>query len=183
MIGAPRIEGYAVISEDGMIADAHGRFPDALKREEDQRFYKEALDRVDVVVNGRHSGEQHPNSSTRRRLIVTRQVRALTFDPLGRNVILWNPQSVPFEDALKAFATPPRSIGILGGTDVFEIFLDHFDVFYLTRIAGVLLPAGRPVFRGVPERAPEDILSAHGLKRGEDVLRVEGLTIAAWTRA
>ena len=38
-----------------MLADAAGVMPDALKFEADQRFFERALDRVDVVVHGRHS--------------------------------------------------------------------------------------------------------------------------------
>ena len=178
---ALRIEGYAVVSADGMIADAHGVLPPSLIREEDQRFYLSALDRVDVVVHGRHSAE-NPRAPARRRLVVTKLVRALTADAALGNAILWNPAGVSFEDALAAFKTPLRSAGVLGGTDVFTLFLDRYDVFSLTRIDGVRLPGGRPVFRGVPEQTPEEILGAHGLRRQRDVLRASGLTIAAWSR-
>ncbi len=181
MTSSPRIEGYAVISDDGMIADADGALPPSLIREEDQRFYLSSLDRVDVVVHGRHSAE-NPRSPARRRLIVTTLVRALTADPPLGDAYLWNPRSVAFDEALATFGANTKSVGILGGTDVFTLFLDRFDVFYLTRITGVRLPGGRPVFRGVPQRTPEEILSAHGLVRGEDVLRAQGLTIATWAR-
>jgi dihydrofolate reductase len=177
-----RIEGYAVISEDGMIAGADGTMPPALMREEDQNFYREALDRMDVVVHGRHSGEQHPNAPTRRRLIVTRRVIALTSDPANPNAILWNPYTMSFEEALGAFERSVKAVGILGGTNVFELFLDRYDVFYLTRIADVRLSGGRPVFRDVPAKAPEEILAGRGLVRGEDVLRAKDLAIARWER-
>ena len=39
MRGPFRIEGYAIASADGMIADATGFMPDSLKIEADQRFY------------------------------------------------------------------------------------------------------------------------------------------------
>ena len=175
------IEGYAVISDDGMIADAGGVLPQALIREEDQRFYLGALEKVDVVVHGRHSAE-NPRSPTRRRLVVTKLVRALTADPAQGNAFLWNPDVPAFDDALKAFGVPIKSVGVLGGTGVFDAFLDRYDAFYLTRIAGVRLPGGRPVFHGVPGRTPEEILSAHGLVRGADVLRAKDLIIAAWER-
>lgn len=35
-----RIEGYAIISEDGMLADAAGTMPDSLKFEADQTFFE-----------------------------------------------------------------------------------------------------------------------------------------------
>jgi hypothetical protein len=181
MSGLSRIEGYAVISDDGMIAAADGQMPPSLMRTEDQRFYLNALDQVDVVVHGRHSAE-NPQSPARRRLIVTKLVRTLTADAALGNVFLWNPENVSFEDALQAFGLPVASVGILGGTDVFTPFLDRYDLFYVSRIEGVRLPGGRPVFRGVPERTPEDILVAHALEQHREVLRADGLTITAWTR-
>ena len=39
MPGPERIEGYAIISADDMIADADGHMPDALKVEADQQFF------------------------------------------------------------------------------------------------------------------------------------------------
>jgi hypothetical protein len=71
-----RSEGYAIVSEDGMLANAAGIMPDSLKFEADQHFFERGLNGVDVVVHGRHSHEQQPRSYLRRRLIVTRQVPA-----------------------------------------------------------------------------------------------------------
>ena len=55
-----RIEGYAIASVDGMIADATGFMPNSLKFEADQRFFLESLDRVQVVCHGRLSHEGDP---------------------------------------------------------------------------------------------------------------------------
>ena len=38
MIGLHRIEGYAIVSADGMIADADGAMPDAIRNDADQKF-------------------------------------------------------------------------------------------------------------------------------------------------
>ena len=66
------IEGYAVVSADGMIADGNGHMPDDLKHEPDARFFREGLDTAALVVHGRHSHEeQGPISDQRRRLVVT----------------------------------------------------------------------------------------------------------------
>jgi hypothetical protein len=35
-----RIEGYAIVSEDGMIANAAGIMPDSLKFEADRHFFE-----------------------------------------------------------------------------------------------------------------------------------------------
>ena len=66
------IEGYAIVSEDGMLANAVGIMPDSLKFEADRHFFECGLDGVDVVVHGRHSNERQPRSYLRRRLILTR---------------------------------------------------------------------------------------------------------------
>ena len=68
-----RIEGYAIVSAEGMLANAAGIMPDQLKFEADRRFFERGLDGADVVVHGRHSHEQQPRSYLRRRLILTRQ--------------------------------------------------------------------------------------------------------------
>ena len=63
MRGRFRIEGYAIASADGMIADASGFMPNSLKFEADQRFFLEALDRVAMVAHGRLSHECQPELS------------------------------------------------------------------------------------------------------------------------
>jgi len=180
-----RIEGYAVISEDGMIADASGLLPPQLIADADQRFFEDGLNGVDAVVHGRHSGEQHPNSAMRHRIIVTRTIAALVPDPVNPRAVLWNPEGAKFEDAIAALKVPIQSVGILGGTEVFGRFLDRYTVFYLSRIAGVRLPGGRPVFPHVPAETPEAVLAAHGLSNKGSILTdpAARLIISRWERA
>jgi hypothetical protein len=52
-----RIEGFVIISEDGMLADATGAMPLTLVIEADQRFLSDGIDRTSVVVHGRNSHE------------------------------------------------------------------------------------------------------------------------------
>jgi hypothetical protein len=68
---AGRIEGYAIVSEDGMLATAAGIMPGALKFDADAQFFEAGLNGVDVVVHGRHSEERQPNSPQRRRIILS----------------------------------------------------------------------------------------------------------------
>ncbi|HEY8441419.1 MAG TPA: dihydrofolate reductase, partial [Xanthobacteraceae bacterium] len=77
-----RFEGYAIISEDGMIADAAGHMPAVLTVEADQKFFQASLDRAAVVVHGRHSHEGGPRASARKRLIVTTRVAGFAPDPV-----------------------------------------------------------------------------------------------------
>ena len=127
--------------------------PETLKFEADQRFER-GLDQVDVVVHGRHSHEQQPHSHLRQRLIVTTRTAALAPDPSNAKAMFWNPAGASFDEALAALGPADRRVGIVGGTAVFGLFLDLYDVFYLTRAPGVRLPGGRPVFPGVPDQTP-----------------------------
>jgi hypothetical protein len=188
MISIPRprrIEGYAIVSEDGMLANAAGVIPDSLKFEADRHFFERGLDGVDVVVHGRHSHERQPRSYLRRRLILTRQVPAIAADPSNEKVLLWNPAGASFEQALAALGTPDGSIGVVGATEVFGMFLDRYDVFHLSQAPDVRLPGGRPVFPEVPTRTPEDVLASHGLSRGQrQVLdSAKGLAVVSWQRS
>jgi hypothetical protein len=67
-----RIVGFAIVSKDGMLANAAGVMPESLKFEADKKFFENGLDGVDVVVHGRHSHEQQPRSFMRKRLHGTR---------------------------------------------------------------------------------------------------------------
>lgn len=184
MTAARRVEGYAIVSEDGMLANAAGVMPDALKFEADQRFFEKGLDGVDVVVHGRHSHEQQPHSHLRRRLIVTRTVPTVAPDASNAKALLWNPAGASFEDALGALGVSAPVVGIVGGTEVFGMFLPRYDVFYLTRAPGIRLPGGLPVFPGVPAASPEDVLARNGLAAGpRQVLdAAAGVAVIAWRR-
>jgi dihydrofolate reductase len=180
-----RIEGYAIVSEDGMLANAAGIMPDSLMFEADQRFFERGLDGVDVVVHGRHSHERQRHSHLRRRLILTRQVPAITADPSNDKTLFWNPAGASFERALAELGAPDASVGVIGGTDVFGMFLDRYDFFHLSRAPDVRLPGGRPVFSEVPARTPEDVLASHGLHPSPlQVLDpATGLAVVSWQRS
>ena len=177
-----RIEGYAIISSDGMIADAAGRMPDTLKFDADQRFLAKALARADVLVHGARSIEPANMRSRRRRIILTRRVAGVRPDPHNANVVFWNPAGASLAESLEALGIAQGVAVVLGGTDVFGLFLPLYDVFYLTRANLTVLPGGRPVFPGVPARSPEDVLSEHGFQPGptETLDAENGLTLVAW---
>ena len=161
-----RIAGYAIVSTDGMLANAQGIMPDELKNDADQRFFSDGLDRAAVVVHGRHSHEGQPNSPHRRRLIVTRRVAATAPDPSHANSLLWNPNGAMLDDALHALGAPDGVVAVIGGTEVFGMFLAYpgYDAFHLSRAGRAHLPGGRPVFPQVPAQTPEQVLASHGLK-------------------
>jgi dihydrofolate reductase len=177
------IEAYAIVSADGMLADAAGLIPPALRIDADQHFFESGLDGVDIVVHGRNSQEVLSHSSTRRRIVVTRSISAIAADPSNRRAVLWNPAGASFEQALAEFPAPNGNVAVIGGPSVFEWFLDLYDVFYLSRAANVRIPGGRPIFADVPSRAPEAVLADHGLDNPRQELSDGGLTITGWRRS
>ena len=182
---AARIEGYAIVSEDGMLADAARIMPDSLKFEADQRFFERALDGVDVVVHGRHSQEQQKRSHLRHRLMLSRRTPAIASHPSNAKALFWNPAGASFEEALLALGYPGASTGVIGGPDVFAVFLDRYDAFHLSRAPDVRLPGGRPVFPEVPVRTPEEVLAAHGLVPDppQTLDPQASLTLVSWRRS
>ncbi len=167
-----------------MLADASGVMPQSLVFKADQEFFENGLDSVDLVVHGRHSQEHQRNAPLRQRLILTQRVADIGPHPTNPRALLWNPLGAAFEAAVAAFGVPIARVAVIGGTDVFGLFLDRFDVFHLTRVPGVLLPGGRPVFPDVPQRRPEEVLAEHGLH--PEPLRMldeeHGISLVNWRR-
>lgn len=180
-----RIEGYVIVSADGCLADATGIMPDELKFEGDLKFFTAGLDRSDLVVHGRHSEEDQPNSPKRRRIILTRGVQAIATDPARPNVTLWNPAGASFDAACEFAGLRSGTVAIIGGPDVFGMFMDRYDTFWLSQAPRVRLPGGQPCFPGVPERSPQQILAAHGLNPGEAQIldSAHGVRVTPWRRA
>jgi hypothetical protein len=181
-----RIESYAIVTEDGMLADAERTMPGFLQVEADQRFFQAGLDDAAVVVHGRHSHEGGPRAAQRRRLVMTRQIAALAPDPSRPRSLLWNPDGASLDEAWAALDAPPGVLAVIGGPHVYDFFLDvGYDAFHLTRVAGVRLPGGRPVFSAIgPGRSPEDLLAARGLVAGPRQVLDEaaGATLVTWLR-
>lgn len=179
------IAGLAIVSDDGMIADADGVQPTSLLLEADQKFFRDTLERADVIVHGRHSAEGGPGSERRKRIVLSRRLATAERDPANPLAVLWNPAGAALQVALSMIAPPRRRLAVIGGTDVFGMFLAlGYDLFYLSRASGIRLPGGRPVFPGIPPHSPEELLSRHGL--GPESSRIldaaADLTLTTWRR-
>jgi dihydrofolate reductase len=183
-MGLPRrIEGYAIVSRNGMIATADGAFPPELEVAADQRFFHASLERADAVANGRHSAERDAHAAARARLVLTRRIAALAPHPSNPKAVLWNPAGATLAQAWEALGIE-GTLAVVGGTEVFGLFLAiGYDDFFLSR-APVRVPDGRPVFPGVPAQTPEVLLAAHGLvERATRVLDERAaVTLAQWGR-
>jgi dihydrofolate reductase len=180
------IEGYAIVSANGMIADRNGHMPDRLKCDADARFFTEGLDSSALVVHGRHSHErQGPASDRRLRMIVSDRSLGFFVHPSIPNAWVWNPASMAFEKACRGMGVTEGKIAVSGGTAVFGLFLKiGFDAFHLSRAAKLVLPGGRPVFPEVPAKTPEQVLSEHGLRPAPVQMldREADVTLVSWKR-
>jgi dihydrofolate reductase len=179
-----RIEGYVIVSADGMLANAAHVMPDELKFEGDKQFFTAALDRADLIVHGRRSYEDQPNSPKRKRIVLTRRIAAIAPDPSNPKATLWNPAGASFEAACDFADVHSGEVAIIGGPDVFAMFMDRYDTFWLSQALRVRLPDGEPCFPGVPDKSPQEILAAHGLTAGTaQILDNAGdVSVTPWRR-
>lgn len=180
-----RVEGYAIVSADGMIADANGEMPSSIRSEADQRFFQDALDHAAAIVHGRHSHEGGPRASRRKRLVLTRQVAATAPDALYPNALLWNPVGATLDEALSELHVGDGTVAVIGGTDVFSQFLPLYDAFHLSRAAKARIPGGLPVFIEVgPNMTPEEVLTRRGLKPGprRELDPAASVSLVTWSR-
>ncbi|MGD9846655.1 MAG: dihydrofolate reductase [Variibacter sp.] len=180
-----RIEGYAIVSVEGMIADARGEFPPQLKNDADQRFFRAGLDSAAAVALGRITHDRERNLG-RRRLVLTRKVASLRPDADDPQALFWNPAGATFQAARLALGLRQGSLAVIGGTEVFGTFLAiGYDAFHLSRAAKAHVPHGRPIFEGVgTDATPEDKLRAAGLRMGPPRLLdpTAGVTLTTWSR-
>ncbi len=179
-----RVEGYVIVSADGMLADASRVMPKALKFKGDLEFFTSGLDGAAVVVHGRNSFEDQPNSPLRKRIILTHRVAALDRDPENERATLWNPAGASFENACAHAGVRDGTAAIIGGPSVFEMFFDHYDTFWLSEAPHVRLPGGEGCFPGVPKNSPQAVLEAHGLRPRETRIldAANDVRVTAWRR-
>ena len=116
---------------------------------------------------------------------MTRKVAALAADPENSKATLWNPAGASFDEACRRAGVTSGVAAIIGGPDVFEMFMDRYDTFWLSQARGLKIPDGQGGFPGVPQKTPQEILSAHGLAPS-DVRKLEpahDVNVTAWRRA
>ena len=181
------IEGFAIVSADGMLADADRRIPPDLIVKADQEFFQGSLDQAALVVHGRHSHEGGPCSAGRFRLVVTTRPPSLAPDPAHPKSLLWNPRGASLEEAWARLEAPTGMCAVIGGPRVYALFLEiGYDAFHLSQAANVRVPGGLTIFPDVgPQCSPGDVLARHGLKPGpQRVLdAAAGVTLVTWQRS
>jgi hypothetical protein len=174
------VVGHAIVSADGMIADADGRMPERLRNEADFALFQAALDRASVVVVGRHGHQRHPNPG-RRRLVFTASVEA--FEPDRRDPLasLFNPAGIELRAALTRMGVPPGTVAVTGGKRVFDWFLPHYHEFMLAEVHALVLPGGISCFS---EGHARTVLARAELAPAsvKTIDAQNGVTLTRWTR-
>jgi dihydrofolate reductase len=151
-----RIEGHAIISDEGCIADAQGTMPEALKNPADWAYFQGALDQAAIVVTGRLGHEAHPNKPGRQRLVFSASTGGEGFARAG-DVAFVDPARFDVKEAFARLSPQGGIIAVTGGTGVFDWFVARrlYTAFHLVRAKGVRIPGGKPLFTGpaIPEGA------------------------------
>ena len=179
MTNAVEFEGHAIVSADGMIADAAGDMPEGLRNDADWRSFQAALDRSALVVLGRLGHQRHPNPG-RRRLVLTRTVATMAEDPGDPLATLWNPAGLPIAAVLKRLGIDTGTVAVTGGVGTFDFFLPLYDRFVLAEVSGLNLPGGVPCFSS---GMPRPVLAATGLTLQHSKMIDAGVLQESWTRA
>jgi hypothetical protein len=96
---------------------------------------------------------------------------------------LWNPAGASFEQACAEAGVVTGMAAVIGGPDVFRMFLSRYDTFWLSYAPGVRIAGGQPAF-GLAGRAADDVLREHGLipEETRPLDPADGVTLTAWRR-
>jgi hypothetical protein len=157
------IHGYAIVSDNDCIADASGQTPAALRNDADWAYFQSELNKSAVTVLGRLGHEANPNPKGRLRMIVSSSSTGLERRVDGW---WWNPERMPWTQAIQAVLPRGGRVAVPGGRRVFDLFLTiGYDAFHLARAEGTFVPNGVPVFSGCSsDTRAESILSECGLR-------------------
>ena len=179
MVTPIQYEGHAIVSEDGMIADAAGDMPETLRSEADWQYFQAALDRAVLVVLGRKGHARHPNPG-RRRLVLTASVAGLEPDSADPLATLWNPAGLPLDAALAQLGIVAGIVAVTGGTGTFDVFLPLYTRFVLAEVRGLSLSGGIPCFS---KGHPRYVLPGAGLAARDMQLIERNVVQTTWERS
>ena len=173
------VEGHAIISADGKIADRDGAMPPELHSDADWRLFQAALDRSVLVVLGRIGHARHPNPG-RRRLVLSRSVADLQPDPGDPRSSYWNPAGLDIADVMARLGISEGTVAVTGGTGAFDLFLPWYDRFVLAEVRGLSMPDGTPCFT---KGHPRFVLPGAGLEARDMEMIDKGVVQTHWVRA
>lgn len=172
------VEGHAIVSADGMIADHAGAMPPELRSDADWRQFQAALDRAELVVLGRIGHIRHPNPG-RRRLVLTHSVANLQPDPVDARASYWNPAGLDINEVMARLGIAQGTVAVTGGTGTFDLFLPWYDRFVLVEVRSLELPNGTPCFS---KDHPRFVLPGAGLEARDMEVIDKGVVQTHWVR-
>ena len=177
------IHGYAIVSDDGMIATRDGAMPAALKNEADWRYFQAGLDLADLVLLGRKSHESHPDPR-RPRLVASTSVESLD---KRSDAWWWNPSAMPLDRVLETILPGGGRVAVPGGQGVFDLLSDAcaFSYFHMARAVGVRMTNGHPIFSAIARgMTVESVLARSGMRPGPSsfIDPVAPVVLTVWTR-
>jgi hypothetical protein len=172
------VVGHAIVSADGMIADARGLMPQRLINEADWKLFQAALDDAAIVVLGSAGHRRHRNPG-RRRLVFTSSVHKNGPDGGDALAVLYNPDGQAVSDVLATLRLGEGAIAVTGGRRVFDHFLRQYDEFLLAEVADFVLPGGTACFS---DGHPRTVLAATGLTPVECTIidQANSVTLTRW---
>lgn len=173
------VEGHAIVSSDGMIADEAGGMPPELRNDADWRLFQAALGRAALVVLGRIGHARHPNPG-RRRLVLTRSVADLQPDPIDAQSTYWNPAGLDITEVVARLGITGGVVAVTGGTGTFDLFLPWYDRFVLAEVRGLEMPNGTPCFS---KGHPRFVFPGAGLEARDMETIDRGVVQTHWVRA
>ena len=161
------IHGYAIVSDDDMIADDTDQVPASLRNPVDWEQYQAAQARSALVVFARVSHQNEPNTRGDRRLVVTRSVAGL--EQRRRRLVVESGGGALGRSRRQA-AAEGGEVAACGGQGVFDLFLGAYHVFHLARARGVTLRGGRKIFSACEAgETAEAVLQRHGMRHAERI--------------
>jgi dihydrofolate reductase len=73
------------------------------------------------------------------------------------NALLWHPAGAYLEETAAMLAISQGKSAILGGPEIYRLLLPRYDVFHLSRAAGLKVTSGRPLFQNAAAPSPEAV--------------------------
>ena len=95
------------------------------------------------------------------------------------------PLARSLEQAIDALSVGAGPIAVIGGTEVFSLFLPLYDVFHLSRATRAKIPGGQPLFSAVsPTTTVDDVLMRCGLRPSppRNINAAAGITLTNFER-
>jgi len=113
---------------------------------------------------------------------VTKRERWSRIQAIRQELVARIHKKYPRVEHLQTEIRASGMIAIIGGPDVFDMFMDRYDTFWLSEAPHVRLAGGEGCFVGVPARTPHEVLASHGMRPGAPYVldAAHDVTVTPW---